>query len=84
MLGEDDDTEETGGVSIDHVSGGDIYDALFEVLRQTNSILTWSFGGCVVANTAVIADLPEGLIDDVGSPLVVSSGSDILAAVEST
>ena len=83
MLGED-GTEETNGVSIDGASGSDIFDALYEVLRQTNSVLVWSFGGCVVANASVIADLPEGLIEENGEPVVVRSGAEILAEIEKT
>jgi hypothetical protein len=83
MLGED-GTKETNGVSIDHANGADIYDALYEVLRQTNSVLTWSFGGCVVANASVIADIPEELIGGNGAPIVVQSGADILAEIEKT
>ncbi len=84
MYAEDDDAEVTNGVSIGGASGSDIYDALYEVLRQTNSVLTWSFGGCVVANASVIADLPEGLIEENGEPVVVQSGAEILAEIAKT
>jgi hypothetical protein len=82
MLGDRD--ERTNGVSIHHASGGDIYDALYEVLRQTNSVLIWSFGGCVIADSAMLAHLPEGLIESVGVPVVVHSGADIVAEIEKT
>ena len=76
--------EETDGVSISSASGHQIYDALYEILRQTHSVLIWSFGGCVVADESVIADCPEELIESLGQPIVVHSGAEIVAAVEST
>jgi hypothetical protein len=80
MLTNDDKTK-TGGVTISRASGVDIYNALYEILRQTNSVLIWSFGGCVIADPAVRKDLPEGLIESVGEPILVRSGSEIADAV---
>jgi hypothetical protein len=79
-----DDDEETDGLMISGGSGRDIYDALFNILRQTHSVLFWSFGGCVVADPSVIPDIPEGLIESLGQPTIVKSGADIVAAVEQT
>lgn len=81
----DDDKEtETNGVSIGRGSGTVIYDALYKILSQTHSALIWSFGGCVVADASVIPDLPEGLIEDLGQPVVVKSGAEIAATVAET
>ncbi|HTJ64381.1 MAG TPA: hypothetical protein VL899_11270 [Alphaproteobacteria bacterium] len=82
MVAEDEEAGETNGVSIGSPSGDNIYDALYEVLRQTNSVMTWSFGGCAVANASVIADLPKELIEENGKPIIVGSGWEILAAIE--
>jgi hypothetical protein len=41
---------------------------------------TRSFGGCAVA-ASVIGDLPEGLIENLGQPVVVKSGAEIAAAI---
>jgi hypothetical protein len=79
-----DDDEETDGLMISRGSGRDLYDALFDILRQTHSVLFWSFGGCVVADPSVIPDLPEGLIESLGPPTIVRNGADIVAAVEQT
>lgn len=79
-----DQEEETDGVMISSASGHQVYDALYEILRQTHSVLFWSFGGCVVADESVIADCPEGLIESLGRPIVVHSGAEIVAVVEST
>ena|ERR1700744_2087926 len=76
-----DDEEETDGLTISGGSGGNLYDALYDILRQTHSVLFWSFGGCVVADPSVVPDLPEGLIEDLGPPTTVKSGADIVAAV---
>ena len=84
MLADDDEATETTGVSIGGASGADIYDALYEVLRQTHSVLFWSFGGCVVANTSVIRDLPDGFMEELGEPTVVASGEEIANAVAET
>jgi hypothetical protein len=80
----DDEEAETDGVTISRASGIAIYDALYEILRQTHSVLIWSFGGCVVADALVIPDLPDGLIEELGQPVVVTSGADIAAAVAET
>jgi hypothetical protein len=84
MPADNDEEMETSGVSIGGASGTDIYSALYEILRQTNSVLFWSFGGCVVADASVISDLPDGFTDDLGEPIVVGGGAEIAAAVAKT
>jgi len=84
MLADNGEETETSGVSIGGASGSDIYNALYEILRQTHSVLFWSFGGCVVADASVISDLPDGFTDDLGEPIVVGSGADIATAVAET
>ncbi len=79
-----DEDEETNGVTINSPSGADIYDALYDILRQTHSVLFWSFGGCVIADTSVIPDLTEGLTESLGEPVVVHSGADIVAEIAKT
>jgi hypothetical protein len=83
MFDNEEETE-TDGVSISRSSGTDVYDALYEILRQTHSALFWSFGGCVVGDASVIPDLPDGFIDSLGEPTIVKSGADIAAAVAET
>ena len=84
MLAFDDDETETSDISIGGASGTDIYDALYEILSRTHSALIWSFGGCAVADASVLPDLPEGLIEELGQPIVVKSGAEIAAAVAET
>jgi len=81
---DDVDETETDSVNISRGSGLAIYDALYEILRQTHSALMWSFGGCVVADASVIPDLPDELIEDLGEPVIVASGAEIAAAVAET
>lgn len=81
---DDEEETETDSVSISRGSGLAMYDALYEILSQTHSALMWSFGGCVVADASVIPDLPDGLIEDLGQPTVVTSGTEIAAAVAET
>ena len=84
MFGFDDDDTEISDISIGRANGTDIYDALYEILRRTNSALIWSFGGCVVADASVIPDLPDGLIEELGEPVIVKNGPEIAAAVAET
>ena len=79
-----DQEEETDGVMISSASGHQIYDALYEILRQTHSVLFWSFGGCVIADESVVADCAEDMIESLGQPILVHSGAEIAAAIEST
>jgi hypothetical protein len=59
--------------------------ALFDVLRQTPTVLVWPapkpFPCLCIANAAVAGRLPPGLIADFGAPMLVSSGAAIGAAV---
>lgn len=81
MFAFDEEETETSDISIGRASGTAIYDALYEILRQTHSALIWSFGGCAVADASVIPDLPDGLIEDLGQPVIVKSGAEIAAAI---
>jgi hypothetical protein len=84
MNADDEDAEFTNGVTISRASGEDVYNSLYEILRQTHSVLIWSFGGCVIADSSVMNDLPEGLVESVGEPILVRSGAEIAAAVRNS
>lgn len=61
------------------------WDAVFDVLRQTRTVLAWPGGPppYCVANPALVPDLPADLIEAWGNPPpIVSSGADIVAAME--
>lgn len=63
------------------------WDAMFEVMRQTRTLLQWPAGEegeppYCVANLALVPDLPSEFIEHFGSPQIVSSGAEIDAAIE--
>ncbi len=59
--------------------------ALFEVLRQTPTVLIWPapkpYPCFCFANSALAGRLPPGLVADFGPPMLASSGAAIGAAV---
>lgn len=63
------------------------WDAMFEVFRQTRTLLPRTAGDegeppyCVV-NPALVPDLSPEFIERLGSPQIVSSGAEIDAAIE--
>ena len=62
------------------------WDAMYDVLRQTPTLLAWPGRGpsyCVtLSNYAGLA--PAGMIEELGEPTVVTSGADISAAIEAS
>jgi hypothetical protein len=67
-------------------SGTDIYGPLFEIMRQTHTLLWWS--GCedamVTADPNIAAHLPPDFIETNGTPALVQSVSDILDEIAKT
>jgi hypothetical protein len=74
----------TVGFMIIRPSGDGLYDALYEIMRQTQTALSWSFGGAATANASVIPHLPPEMIKSVGLPTIVHSGDDIIKAIEAS
>ena len=64
------------------------WDAIFEILSQTRTILFWPEGGplphCCIANRALLPDLPSEWANALGKPAIVSSGAEIEAAIALT
>ncbi|MGA8652219.1 MAG: hypothetical protein WB677_16690 [Xanthobacteraceae bacterium] len=64
----------------------EFWDAMFEVMRQTHTVLVWLADGpkphCCVANPAMIPDLPSDLIEALGQPAFATSGAEIGAVLE--
>ena len=56
-------------------------DALFEVLSNSAGVIYWPGGGCVVADAAVIPQLPNDMITSLGMPTVVKSGHEIFDCI---
>jgi hypothetical protein len=74
----------TVGFGIIRPSGDGLYDAIYEIMRQTQTVLSWSFGGAATANPSVIPHLPPEMIRSVGVPTIVHSGEDIIKAIVSS
>ena len=74
----------TAGFMIIRPAGDGLYDAIYEIMRQTQTALHWSFGGAATANPSVIPHLPPEMIKSVGVPTIVHSGADIIKAIESS
>ncbi len=79
-----DDDPMTVGFIINRPAGNGLHDAIYEIMRQTNTALWWSFGGAAVANPSVIPHLPPEMIKSVGVPTIVHSGDDIIKAIQSS
>jgi hypothetical protein len=69
------------GFAMTRPTGDDLYNAIYEIMRQTNTVLSWSFGGAVVANPSIIPQIVPEMIKSVGVPTVVHSGADIGKAI---
>jgi hypothetical protein len=74
----------TFGFMINRPNGDGLYDAIYQIMRQTQTALSWSFGGAATANPSVIPHLPPEMIKSVGVPTIVYSGEDIIKAIESS
>src|ERR1700749_3219501 len=66
-----DDGQMANGFVMNRPSGGDLYDAIYEIMRQTRTVLSWSFGGAAVADASVIPHIVKEMIESVGLPTVV-------------
>ena len=64
--------------------GHPFWPALLDVLRETSSVLFWPGGGPVATDQSVAARLPEGMIEEAGGLIVVSSVAEIARAIESS
>jgi hypothetical protein len=64
----------------------EFWNAMFDVLQQTRTVLFWPAGGpkphCCLANPDVIPHVPESLIEAIGEPALVTSGAQIDALLE--
>jgi hypothetical protein len=84
-----DDAPRIGSFSINrppaYESFPQFWDALYEVLRQTCTVLVWPGEGphptSCVANRAFAEELPADFIEHMGMPAIVSSGAEIDAAI---
>jgi hypothetical protein len=64
----------------------EFWNAMFEVLCQTRTVLVWPAGGpkphCCLANPDMIPHVPADFVDSFGEPAFVASGEEIDAVME--
>jgi hypothetical protein len=77
-----DEGEQTGGLMFDHAGGDDLFKAIFEIMRQTQTVLSWSFGGAAAVNASVIPHIPPEMIEMVGAPTIVRSFTELVEVIE--
>lgn len=59
-----------------------LWDALFSIMRQGNTVLYYPGGdNPFVACSDAIPHLPEDMVDTLGQPVVVKNGSEITKAI---
>jgi hypothetical protein len=74
--------EDENGLAINHHSGAQLLDALYEIMRQTHTLLYWSGGdNLITADEGIAIHLPPDYIELYGTPPLVRSGADILAEI---
>jgi hypothetical protein len=70
----------------DYHSFPEFWNAMFEVLQQTNTVLFWPAHGpiphCCLANPDMIPQVPAELIDAIGKTAFVTSGAEREAVVD--
>jgi hypothetical protein len=63
-------------------SSPELWAALFQILRQTGSVLYWPGGGSVVADETVIPHLTPDILRSLEPAMVVRSPSEIVDCIE--
>ena len=58
------------------------WNALIDILRQTDTVLYWAGEGAVVARESTIANLPESFIEAIGTPTVTTDIQEIHRMIE--
>lgn len=72
-------------ICINRPCGGALFDALYEIMRQTHTLMWWSGMNTMITADETIADhLPPDFIEQYGIPPLVRSGADILAEIAKT
>lgn len=55
----------------------ELWRGLLDILKRTGAVLFWPDGGAVVADESAIQNLPESVIEVVGTPTVVREPEEI-------
>jgi hypothetical protein len=79
------DDEPFPDICINRPSGADLFDAIYEIMRQTHTIMWWTGGpDLITADEDITQHLPTDHIEKFGRPALVHSGADILAEIAKT
>jgi hypothetical protein len=85
FMGAIEEDDQAWDISISRGSGDDFFKALFEIMRQTHTLLWWD--GCdvmVTADESIMEHLPPDYIETYGVPPLVRSVEDIYAEIAKT
>jgi hypothetical protein len=77
--------EDAWDICINRPCGAALFDALYEIMRQTHTLMWWSGMDTMITADEMIGDhLPPDYIEEYGVPQLVRSGADILAEIAKT
>jgi hypothetical protein len=77
--------KDENGLAINHHGGAQLLDAIYEIMRQTHTLLYWTgVDDMVTADESIAEHLPHDYIEKYGTPPLVRSGADILAEIAKT
>jgi hypothetical protein len=69
---------EKNGLAINRPCGTELFDALYEIMRQTHTLLYWTgMDNMITADPSIADHLPPDYIENYGVPPLVKSGADI-------
>ena len=75
--------EDHFGLAMNHPSGNDLFDAIYEIMRQTHTLFYCSgMENMITADESIADHLPPDYIVEYGAPPLVKSGADIIAEIE--
>jgi hypothetical protein len=69
----DDDDNQIEDFNVNRPAGSpELWRGIWDILRQTSSVLYWPGGGCIVGHASVTAHLPLDMIKALGTPAVAT------------
>jgi hypothetical protein len=72
-------SDPASGLMVNHASGRDVWDVMFELARATGFVVMPIGCGTCVVDESSKADLPDGVPEPI---VLIASGADLRAAVE--
>jgi hypothetical protein len=72
-------------ICINRPHGAQLFDALYEIMRQTHTLMWWTgVDDLITADPSIADHLPPDYVETYGVPPLVRSGADILAEIAKT